>query len=109
MKNERDVKNAVKKVLAKYGDQIWYFMPVQSGFGTHGVPDFVCCVGGVFLTIETKYGGNDLSEWQKRQIDSIQKASGAHLTVWENTVDRVDDMVLALLACNAPMGGAPGA
>ena len=55
MTPEGKVKDAVKKVLKKHG--IWYFMPMQNGFGVVGVPDFICCFNGAFLGVETKAPG----------------------------------------------------
>lgn len=49
---EGKVKDAVKKELRKR--DIWYFMPMQNGFGVVGIPDFICCWEGTFLAIETK-------------------------------------------------------
>lgn len=52
---EGKVKDAVKKVLK--ARDIWYFMPMQNGFGVVGIPDFICCHKGRFLAIETKAPG----------------------------------------------------
>jgi hypothetical protein len=52
---EGKVKDAVKKELRKR--DIWYFMPMQNGFGVVGIPDFICCWEGKFLAIETKAPG----------------------------------------------------
>lgn len=52
MTPEGKVKQQVKKILATIGGH--YFMPVSNGMGTMGTPDFLCCVRGRFLAIETK-------------------------------------------------------
>lgn len=40
MKNEADVKKAVKKILSSFpADEIWYFMPPANGYGRSGIPD----------------------------------------------------------------------
>ena len=81
MRNEKQVKDAVKKLLDDVG--AWYYMPVQTGFGAHGIPDFVCCVAGKFLGVETKFGGNVQSAWQLKQELAIDRASGVYLVITE--------------------------
>ena len=46
MRNERDVKENVKRVLRAAQPTCWWFMPVASGYGRAGIPDFVGCVNG---------------------------------------------------------------
>lgn len=74
---EGKVKDDVKKVLKEFG--IWYYMPVQNGMGRVGIPDFVCCDNGRFLTIETKAPGKtgSLTENQLRVTQEINAAGGA--------------------------------
>lgn len=51
---EANVKAAVKKYLSAIG--AYWFMPVQSGFGTVSI-DFLVCHNGKFYGIETKRPG----------------------------------------------------
>jgi hypothetical protein len=80
---EGKVKDAVKKILRD--NNIWFYMPVQTGYGVAGIPDFVCCVPptGHFLAIETKAPGkrNQLRPTQVKQIEAIQTARGWALVV----------------------------
>lgn len=78
---EGKVKDAVKKVLNKHG--IWYFMPMQNGFGVVGIPDFICCWNGHFLAVETKAPGKRVqtTENQKRRIEEIQGRGGFAIVV----------------------------
>jgi hypothetical protein len=50
---EGKVKAMVKKGLASLKSKPYIFMPVQSGFGSTTL-DFLACVGGKFVAIETK-------------------------------------------------------
>ena len=84
MKNEGDVKKEVKKILTALN--AWYFMPVQTGYGVQGIPDFVVCFRGRFIGIETKFGGNLLSQWQEKQRLGICRAKGLFFTIDERTV-----------------------
>lgn len=98
MKNERDVKAAVKEVLHRYAPHVWYFMPVQGGFGAQGIPDFICCIQGIFLGIETKFAKNGLSPWQIKQMEDIRAAKGGHMIITEHNVAMVEEHIRAILA-----------
>jgi len=81
MTPEGRVKDAVKKVLKKHG--IWYFMPMQNGFGVVGVPDFICCFHGMFLGVETKAPGKreQTTPNQDRVLREIVEHGGYTLVV----------------------------
>lgn len=91
MKNEADVKKAVKKILDKHG--AYWFMPVPTGYGVQGVPDFIVCVAGKFIAIETKFGKNKLTTYQEKHRENIQKANGVHLVITELTISTLDSML----------------
>jgi hypothetical protein len=78
---EGKVKDAVKKELRKR--DIWYFMPMQNGFGVVGIPDFICCWEGKFLAIETKAPGKrgQTTANQDRIISEIKDHWGKALVV----------------------------
>ena len=46
---EAKVKAKIKALLKNYG--VYYAMPIGTGYGNAGVPDFLCCAGGHFLAI----------------------------------------------------------
>lgn len=78
---EGAVKNKVKAALKSRG--IWYYMPMQTGFGVVGIPDFICCWNGKLLAIETKAPGkrNNTTPNQDRVIAEIQAAGGVAIVV----------------------------
>lgn len=78
---EGRVKRSVKAWLELRG--IWHFMPVPSGFGVNGIPDFICCANGRFLAIETKAPGKrrNTTILQDQQIAGIHKAGGAAIVI----------------------------
>ena len=59
---ESIVKAGVEKVLAEFG--AWYYMPVQNGMGVSGIPDFIACIDGKFIAIETKAPGKESRVWE---------------------------------------------
>ncbi len=78
---EAKVKDAVKKVLNHH--KLWWYMPVQTGYGVAGIPDFVCCWHGRFVGIETKAPGkeNNLSKHQQVQRAAILEAGGLYAVI----------------------------
>lgn len=85
---EGKVKADVKKVLN--ARDIWYFMPMQNGFGVVGIPDFICCWKGQFLAIETKAPGKrgDTTPNQDRKLQEIKDHGG-----WAIVVDDVNQLI----------------
>lgn len=81
MTPEGKVKAAVKHELKVRG--IWYFMPMQNGFGVVGIPDFICCWNGRFLAIETKAPKkrSQTTANQERQITDINAHGGYAIVV----------------------------
>lgn len=95
MRKEADVKEAVKKVLNEVG--AYWFMPVQTGYGVKGIPDFVCCVKGRFFAVETKFGKNTLSTWQKKQQDKILAARGTYMVIDEEGIEDLRNYLKAII------------
>lgn len=91
---EGKVKAMVKKILDNT-PQCWYFLPVQNGMGQSGIPDFICCVRGKFLAIETKskHTSRKLTALQARQIELINTASGTAVVINEDNIDDLERVV----------------
>ena len=83
MRSEADVKERVKGALKSLGPSCWWDMPVRTGYGVRGVPDFIVCLCGRFVSIETKDPGgkNELTPLQRRQQAAIVEAQGQYLVV----------------------------
>jgi len=91
---EKDVKAEVKKLLDRYG--AWWYMPVQTGYSRKGVPDFLACLNGHFLAVETKFGNNKPTQHQKNEICDILAADGYALVINERTLYRLEGLLSAL-------------
>jgi hypothetical protein len=85
MTPEGKVKKRVKEILAQVG--AYYAMPMGTGFGNSGVPDFLVCKGGLFYGIECKAGGNKPTALQLKNLDDIRKAGGIALVIDETNVE----------------------
>lgn len=79
---EGRVKDQVKKFLNTLPN-CWWFMPVSTGHGAHGIPDIIVCYKGVFLAIETKAPGKlkNTTPLQDMQITRIRQAHGYAIVV----------------------------
>lgn len=67
------VKDKVKELLKEF--EVYYFMPVQNGYGACGL-DFHCCVEGRAVYIETKAPGKKLTPRQENTVRQIQASGG---------------------------------
>ena len=95
MKNEKDVKAEIRKILDSFAN-IFYFMPVPTGYGVKGIPDFIVCLNGDFVGIEAKFGKNKESLWQKKQGAAIKGANGTYLVINDKNVHELRDMLTAI-------------
>lgn len=75
MTPEGKIKKEVKKILSHFGDQVYVFMPVQTGYGPKTL-DFLGCFNGKFFSIETKAPGKKPTPLQEITINSILNAGG---------------------------------
>lgn len=84
LRNEKGVKARVKKLLDKHG---WFWwMPAANGFGTQGIADFLAVRKGIFMAVETKFGGNKPSALQCGFLNSIAAEDHFAFVVDENTL-----------------------
>lgn len=100
----------LKRKLDKAFPGHWRFMPVQSGYGVPAL-DFILCVGGLFVTIETKKDGNaKLTPTQESTSIAIEAAGGLVYVVHDEAgADRaIANIHLKLrFACPQKMKPAP--
>jgi hypothetical protein len=73
MTPEGKVKALVKAWLKERN--AYAFMPVQTGYGVATL-DFLCCIHGRFVAIETKAPGGKLTPRQQRTMAEIASAGG---------------------------------
>ena len=85
MTPEAKVKANIKEVLKM--ERVYYAMPIGTGWGNSGVPDFLCCVNGRFLGIEAKANGNKPTELQKKNLMDIELSGGYTAVINENASD----------------------
>ena len=88
---EAKVKAKIKAILKAHN--VYYAMPIGTGYGNSGVPDFLCCMHGYFVAIEAKAGKGKTTALQDKHLDQIEQAGGKALVINENNID---DLIQAL-------------
>ena len=88
---EAKVKTKIKAILKNYN--VYYAMPIGTGYGNSGVPDFLCCIKGKFLAIEAKAGTNQPTELQQKNMRNIREAGGEALVINETGLTMLETLV----------------
>ena len=84
---EKKVKDKVRAIIE--GAKGVATLTVQNGMGTNGTSDFLCCVDGLFLAIETKAGNGKPTELQKHYLSRVHAAGGIALVVNEELLPQL--------------------
>jgi len=82
---EGKVKDKIKAILKAHN--IYYTMPMGTGYGNSGVPDFLCCVRGKFFAIEAKAGKGTTTALQEKNLKAIREAGGLTAVIYETNID----------------------
>ena len=96
---EAKVKAKIKAILKEYG--IYYAMPIGTGYGTSGVPDFLCCVDGRFVAVEAKAGKGTTTALQVKNLREIEAAGGITFVINETNLDTLRGYIKLLKDANA--------
>jgi hypothetical protein len=74
---EGRVKVWVDALLASFAERkpVWWFKPVQAGFGKPAL-DYIGCCNGKFFSVETKAPGEWLTPYQRGTARNIIEAGG---------------------------------
>lgn len=68
------IKKIVKEMLDMYPRAYWH-MPVQNGMGAPSL-DFICCIDGQYVAIETKAPGKRMTDRQELTAKEIEGGGG---------------------------------
>jgi pantoate kinase len=82
---EVKVKKKIRKLLDDAG--AYYAMPIGTGYGNSGVPDFLICHKGRFIAVEAKAGSNKPTALQELHLARIRAAGGIALVINETNMD----------------------
>ena len=88
---EAKVKKQIRKLLDQY--DAYYAMPMGSGYGNSGTPDFLVCKRRLFIAIEAKAGNNKPTLLQEAAMTKIRKAGGIALVLNETNIQTLEDLL----------------
>lgn len=82
---EAKVKGKIKAILKAHN--VYYAMPIGTGYGNSGVPDFLCCVNGKFVAIEAKAGKGTTTALQEKNLKAVIESGGDAWVVNETNLE----------------------
>jgi hypothetical protein len=88
---EAKVKAKIKAILKAHN--VYYAMPMGTGFGNSGVPDFLCCIKGKFLAIEAKAGKGTTTALQEKNLKAIRESGGLTAVIYETNIADLEKFV----------------
>ena len=91
MTPEVKVKKQIRKLLNEAG--AYYAMPIGTGYGNSGVPDFLACWDGQFIGIEAKAGTNKPTTLQEDNLLRIRNAGGRTLVINETNLHELEKLL----------------
>lgn len=91
MTPEAKVKKQIRAILDGFG--AYYAMPIGSGYGNSGVPDFLVCYKGWFIGIEAKAGKGKTTALQDMNLAKITRAGGLTLVINEFNLQGINNLL----------------
>lgn len=88
---EVKVKKRIRKILEE--SKTYFAMPIGTGYGNSGVPDFLVCHKGKFIGIEAKANGGQATALQLMNLQKIRDAGGTSLIVNEHNLDELKELL----------------
>jgi hypothetical protein len=91
------VKKKIKAILKAH--DIYYAMPIGTGYGSSGTPDFLCCINGHFVAIEAKAGRGAATALQLKALDHIQRSGGHPMIIREDNMLYLENVIAECMKC----------
>lgn len=88
---ESKTKAKIKAILKAHN--IYYAMPIGTGYGNSGVPDFLCCVNGHFVAIEAKAGKGEATALQLKNLAAIDMCGGHPMIIREDNMAYLERVI----------------
>lgn len=88
---EARVKLKIRKILDEAG--AYYAMPIGTGYGNSGVPDFLVCANGRFIGIEAKAGKGKTTALQEAHLSRIRGAGGTAVVINEDNIHTLKEVL----------------
>ena len=91
MTPEAKVKKQIRKILDT--TRVYYAMPIGTGYGVSGVPDFLACCEGKFIGIEAKAGKGKTTALQEHNLQRIRESGGTTIVVNELNLNELEELI----------------
>lgn len=88
---ESKVKKQIRKILDT--TRSYYAMPIGTGYGNSGVPDFLVCHQGHFIGIEAKAGKGQTTALQEKNLADIRAAGGTTFVINETNLEQLKEFL----------------
>ncbi len=85
------VKKRIRTYLEATG--AYFAMPIGTGYGNSGVPDFLVCHNGRFVAIEAKAGKGKTTALQESHLSKIRAAGGVAVVVNEANIHTLPELL----------------
>ena len=85
------VKKRIRTFLEAKG--ACFAMPIGTGYGNSGVPDFLVCHNGRFVAIEAKAGKGKTTALQESHLSKIRAAGGVAVVVNEANIHTLPELL----------------
>lgn len=85
------VKKRIRTFLEATG--AYFAMPIGTGYGNSGVPDFLVCHNGRFVAIEAKAGKGKTTALQESHLSKIREAGGVAVVVNEANIHTLPELL----------------
>jgi hypothetical protein len=91
MTPEAKVKKQIRKILDT--TRTYYAMPIGTGYGSSGVPDFLVCHKGSFVGVEAKAGKGKTTALQEDNLQRIRDSGGTTLVINETNLHELEKLL----------------
>ena len=100
MTPEAKIKNKINKLLYSFGEKVYFFMPVPSGYGRSSI-DYLLCVDGLFVGLEAKKPKGKPTLRQQGVLEDIRAAGGSTFVIDDDDdIEALDKFIRAVLLQN---------
>ncbi len=101
MAAEKQFENKVKQFLKQFPSSIWFTKIWGGGYQKSGIPDLICCVNGIFISVELKASNGQASELQKHNVMKINQANGIGIILYPEGFEEFKKLILGVIDCNS--------
>tara|TARA_R110000822_G_scaffold225657_1_gene358395 strand:- start:428 stop:715 length:288 start_codon:yes stop_codon:yes gene_type:complete len=91
MTPEAKVKKQIRQIIDECG--AYYAMPIGTGYGQSGVPDFLICHKGRFIAVEAKAGKGKTTLLQEAHLERIRTAGGTTMIINETNLQQLREQL----------------